>query len=176
MIKHPPANAGDLREVGSIPGSGRFPGREHGNPLQSSCLENPMDRGAWGATVHGVAESQTQLKQLSKKARDINIQKMITTENRYYSQCKEDNGKGRVHSKLEPPKRAFPHNAGTQPSELPSDAAGWYLRESAMRLVLGMETEASSCHQARGAAMTGTVDNHGTGSPSLSSVPSPAPT
>ena len=49
-------NAGDL---GSIPGSGRYPGEGNGNPLQYSCLENPMDRGAWWATVHGVAKSQT---------------------------------------------------------------------------------------------------------------------
>ena len=49
MVKNPPANAGDL---GSIPGSGRSPGGGHGNPLQHSCLENPMDRGAWRATVH----------------------------------------------------------------------------------------------------------------------------
>ena len=52
------ANAGD---VGSIPGSGRSPGEGNGNPLQYSCLENPMDRGAWRAIVHGVAKSQTQL-------------------------------------------------------------------------------------------------------------------
>ena len=58
-VKKPPANAGDLREVGSIPGSGRSPGGGHGNPLQYSCLENSMDRGAWGATVHGVTKSQT---------------------------------------------------------------------------------------------------------------------
>ena len=57
-VKNPPANAGD---VGSIPGSGRSPGGGHGNPLQDSCLENPMDRGAWWATAHGVAESQTRL-------------------------------------------------------------------------------------------------------------------
>ena len=49
MIKNLPANAGDIRDTGSIPGGG------HGNPLQYSCLENPIDRGAWRATVHGVA-------------------------------------------------------------------------------------------------------------------------
>ena len=54
MVKNPPANAGDIRDLGSIPGSGRSPGGEHGNPLQYSCLENPMDRGALQATVHGV--------------------------------------------------------------------------------------------------------------------------
>ena len=52
-VKNPPANAGDVREVGSIPGSGRFPGGGHGNPLQCSCLENPMGRGAWRATELG---------------------------------------------------------------------------------------------------------------------------
>ena len=65
VVKNPPANAGDLRDVGSIPGSGRSHGGGHGNPLQYSCLENPMGRGAWWATVHGVAKSQTQLNQLS---------------------------------------------------------------------------------------------------------------
>ena len=53
VVKNPPANAGD---VGSIPGSGRSPGEGNGNPLQYSCLENPMDRGALQATVHGVTE------------------------------------------------------------------------------------------------------------------------
>ena len=53
MVKNPPANAGD---VGSIPGWGRFPGRGNGNPFQYSCLVNPIDRGAWWATVHGVAK------------------------------------------------------------------------------------------------------------------------
>ena len=65
MVKNMPANAGDTTDVGSIPGLGRSPGGGHGNPLQYSCLENPMDRGAWWATVHGVAESWTQLKWLS---------------------------------------------------------------------------------------------------------------
>ena len=58
MIKNRPAYAGDL---GLIPGSERSPGGGNGNPVQYSCLENPMDRGAWRATVHGVAKSQTQL-------------------------------------------------------------------------------------------------------------------
>ena len=62
VVKNLPANAGDVRDVGSIPGSGTSPGEGHGNPLQCSCLENPMDRGAWRATVHGVTKSQTGLK------------------------------------------------------------------------------------------------------------------
>jgi len=59
VVKHLPASAGDIRDIGSIPGLGRSPGGEHGNPLQCSCLENPMDRGAWQATVHGVTESDS---------------------------------------------------------------------------------------------------------------------
>ena len=58
MVKNLPANAGDM---GMIPGLGRSTGEENGNPLQYSCLENPMDREAWWATVHGVTESRTQL-------------------------------------------------------------------------------------------------------------------
>ena len=50
MVKNPPANSGDARDLGSIPGSGRSPGEGNGNPLQNSCLRNPMDRGPWGAT------------------------------------------------------------------------------------------------------------------------------
>ena len=57
MVKNPPANAGDTRDVDSIPGSGRFPGVGNCNPLQCSCLENSVDRGAWWATVPGVTES-----------------------------------------------------------------------------------------------------------------------
>ena len=63
--KNPPANAGDIRDPGSIPGPGRFPGRGNNNPLQYPCPENPMDKGAWWATVHGVTQSQTWLKWLS---------------------------------------------------------------------------------------------------------------
>jgi len=61
VVKNLPSNAGDVRDMGSIPGLGRSPGGGNGNPLQYSCLENPMDRGAWQATVHGIAKSQTQL-------------------------------------------------------------------------------------------------------------------
>ena len=57
VVKNPPANAGDLRDSGSIPGLGRSPRVGNGNPLQYSCMENPMDRGGWQATVHRVAES-----------------------------------------------------------------------------------------------------------------------
>ena len=59
MVKNPPANTGDITDVFSVPGSGRSPGGERGNPLQYSCLEDPMDRGAWWATVHRVAKSHT---------------------------------------------------------------------------------------------------------------------
>ena len=62
VVKNLLANAGDIRDTGLVPGSERSPGRRHSNPLQCSCLENPMDRGAWQATVHRVAKSQTQLK------------------------------------------------------------------------------------------------------------------
>ena len=65
MIKNLPASAGDIRDTGLIPGLGRSPGGGHGNPLQYSCLENPMDRGACWAMVHRVVKSQAQLKQLS---------------------------------------------------------------------------------------------------------------
>ena len=54
MVKDPPANAGDARDVGSIPGSGRYPGGGKGNTLQYSCLENRMDKGAWWATIQRV--------------------------------------------------------------------------------------------------------------------------
>ena len=59
VVKNLPAGAGDTRDVGSIPGLGRSPGAGNGNPPHYSCLENPMDRGAWWATVHRVAKSQT---------------------------------------------------------------------------------------------------------------------
>ena len=61
VVKNPPANVGDIRDMGLIPGLGRSPGEVKGNPLQYSCLENSMDTEAWWATVHGVAKSQTRL-------------------------------------------------------------------------------------------------------------------
>ena len=74
MIKNLPANAGD---EGSIPGSGRSPGEGNGNPLQYSCLENPMDRGAWQAIIHGVARSQTRLSPHTYTHTKINIRMSI---------------------------------------------------------------------------------------------------
>ena len=68
MVRNLPANAGDIRDAGSVLGLGRSPGGGHGNPLQYSCLENPMDRGAWQATAHRVTKSWTQLKGLSMHA------------------------------------------------------------------------------------------------------------
>jgi len=61
VVKNLPANAGDTRDTGLIPGSGRSPGEGNGYTLQYSCLGNLRDRGAWQATVHGVAKSQTRL-------------------------------------------------------------------------------------------------------------------
>ena len=59
MVKNPPANAGDIRDVRLSPGLGRSPGGGHGNPLQYSCLENPLDRGDWWARVHSITKSPT---------------------------------------------------------------------------------------------------------------------
>ena len=66
VVKNPPASAEDIRDVAFIPGSGRSPGEGYGNLLRYSGLENPMDRGAWWATVHRVARSHICLKQLSR--------------------------------------------------------------------------------------------------------------
>ena len=65
VVKNLPVNVGDIRDMGLIAQSRRSPGGGHGNPLQYSCLENPMDKGAWWVIVHKVAKSRTQLKQLS---------------------------------------------------------------------------------------------------------------
>ena len=78
MVKNPPANAGEAGDVGLIPGLGRSPGVRNDNSLQYSCLKNPMDRGAWWATVHGVTKSWTQLN-MKTKPRKIISQKLMTT-------------------------------------------------------------------------------------------------
>ena len=83
VIKNLPANARDIRDVGSIPGSGRSPGGGHGNPLQYSYLKNSMDRGAWHAIVHRVIKNQTQLKRLSTHSQDPD--KILTP--RYFPKC-----------------------------------------------------------------------------------------
>ena len=69
VVKNLPASAGGIRDVDSIPGSGKAPGGGQGNPLQCSCLEDPLDRGAWWATVYRVSETRTQLKWLSTHTR-----------------------------------------------------------------------------------------------------------
>ena len=78
VVKNPPASAGDARDVGSIPGLGRSPEGGRGNPVQYSCLENPMGRGAWWVTVHGATKSQSRLS-------DFNIVIKMITNNTYNS-------------------------------------------------------------------------------------------
>ena len=73
VVKNLPANVGDIRDVGSIPGLGRSPGGGHGNALQFSCPENPMDRGSWWAMVHRVAESQIRLSDLTHMLTTLDI-------------------------------------------------------------------------------------------------------
>ena len=73
MVRNLPANAGDVRDLDLIPESERAPGGGDGNPLQYSCLENPMGRGAWRATIHRVAKSRTQLKQISTHILNENL-------------------------------------------------------------------------------------------------------
>ena len=76
VVKNPPTNAGDTRDVGSIPGSGKSPGGGRGSPRQYSCLGNPTDRGAWQATVHGVAKSPTRLSTHTAAIRDVTYNTM----------------------------------------------------------------------------------------------------
>ena len=75
MVKNLPANVGDIRDVSLIPGLGRSPGGGHGSPLQYSCLENPMDRRAWWATVQRVPKSWTRLKWLSTLTHTLHVGK-----------------------------------------------------------------------------------------------------
>ena len=71
MVKNLPANAEDIKDASSIPGFRSFPGGGHDNPLKYSCLENPMDGGAWEATVHGVAKSRTRLSNFTHSLTEI---------------------------------------------------------------------------------------------------------
>ena len=79
VVKNPPTNTGD---TGSIPGSGRFSGEGNGNPFQYSCLGNPMDRGAWGATVHGITKSRTWLSTIHKWKDTYNWIRKVNNQNR----------------------------------------------------------------------------------------------
>ena len=85
VVKNPLANAGDIRDLDAIPGSGKSPGEGYGNPLQYSCLGNPMDRGAWRAAVHGVMKSGTRLKRLSTHACVIASRTSFQSSLCYYS-------------------------------------------------------------------------------------------
>ena len=79
VVNNPTANEGDIRDPGSIPGSGRYPGGGHGNQLQYFCLENPMDRGAWWAIVHELTKELDMTEQLSMHAHahfDFSSQKL----------------------------------------------------------------------------------------------------
>ena len=79
MVKNPPANEGDIRDVGRIPGLGTSSGGGNGNLIEYSCLENPMDRGAWWALAHRVTQSQIQLKQLSMHTRMVCVHNCTKT-------------------------------------------------------------------------------------------------
>ena len=82
MVENLPANTGDIKETDSIPGLGRSLREGHGNPLQYSCWENPLDRGTWQAIVHRAAKSQTQLKRLSMHARTLKTLSMIPSDSK----------------------------------------------------------------------------------------------
>ena len=84
VVKNPPASAGDIGDAGSIPGWGRSPGEGNGSPLQYSCLGNPMDRGIWQATVHGVTKESDTTEQLRACAHTH-----THTHNIVAKQCKE---------------------------------------------------------------------------------------
>ena len=94
VVKNPPANTGGMRDMGSIPGSGRSPEGGHDDPLQDSCLENPLDRGAWWATVHRVAKSRTGLKRPSSSGSTKvvcgNGRRELVVENSEYSESPRD--------------------------------------------------------------------------------------
>ena len=90
IVKNPPANAGDAVDAGSIAGSGRSPGVGNGNSLQYSCLENPVDRGAWRAPALGVAKESDTTKRLSRSTLPTNSRYLFPTADFKFPQC----GKG----------------------------------------------------------------------------------
>ena len=92
VINNLPANAGDIRDVGSIPGSGRCPGRENGNPLQYLCLENSTDRGAWKATSMGL-QSVTQLSNTHTHTHILYSFQVYNIMTRYLYTSKNDHNK-----------------------------------------------------------------------------------
>ena len=94
-IKNPPPSAGDIRDASSSPGSGRSPEVGNGNPLQYSCLENPMDRGACWATVHGVTKSQTRLRLLSTHVASADLLRLRF----FVSQRRMNSKRGKVTGK-----------------------------------------------------------------------------
>ena len=93
VVKNPPANAGDSRDVGSIPGLRRSPGIGNGNPLQYSCLENPMYRGAWQATVHRVTKSQTRLSDWARRSHTQTIKWLRFLHFKYHTSKKASSKK-----------------------------------------------------------------------------------
>ena len=89
MVKNQPVNAGDAGDPGLISGWGRSPGGRNGSPLQYSCQDNPMDRGAWWATVHGVAQSQTRLSDWARTHRDYSVARFCLSQLDDISCCKD---------------------------------------------------------------------------------------
>ena len=125
MVKNPPAKARDVRDAGSITGLGRSLGRQHGNPLQCSCLENPTDREAWQATVHRVTQSQTRLKQLST-AQQSGIIACISV--------------------LEPASMAHPNSMLNYFMLIPTDHPWWeYLRHTAVATAKSLQSYPTVC-------------------------------
>ena len=102
VVKNPPANAGDIRDVDSIPATGKSPGGGPGNPLQYSCLENPMDREAWKAVVHTVTKSWTRLREVSTQHGKAEIPRVVKKPKQ-----KPCSNKFNIDSKNGPYKKSF---------------------------------------------------------------------
>ena len=94
MVKTLPAGGGDVGDMGSIPGSGRSPGESNGYPLQYSCLENPMDGGAWWAAVHGVTKSWARLSDFTFTFHFHALEKEMATHSSVQCSCLENSRDG----------------------------------------------------------------------------------